>query len=184
MGAVARRGVIAAGTAWAGLVLGHLLAYAVAYPDDGIRQAHLAATGHGWLDLVTLSLLAVIPAVVVLTSASALRGRPAGVTWSRIAALQVPAFLLIEVAERGSAIGGAFSDPAVLLGIAVQLVVAAAAALLLRAVAAIVVAAVRTRRVRTPARTAPPPVLHHLVPPYLVHLVRSRRRAPPVPIGA
>ena len=178
-----RRGVIAAGTAWGGVVLGHLLAYGLAYPEEGARRAHLAATGHGWLDLATLSLLALIPAVLILASFSGLRGRAPTATWMRLAALQVPAFLLIEVAERGTAAGEAFSDPAVLLGIGVQLIVAALAALLLRAVAVIVVAAAR-RRIRALTEPISSPALPELAPPHLIRLVRSRRRAPPVPIGA
>jgi hypothetical protein len=183
MGIVARRGVIAAGTAWAGLVIGHLLAYGLAYPEEGTRRAHLAATGHGWLDLATLSVLALIPAVLILTSFSGLRGRAPTSTWMRLSALQVPAFLLIEVAERGTAVGEAFSDPAVLLGVGVQVLVAALAALLLRAVTAIMVAAAGPR-VRTQSEPISPPALPELAPSHLVRLVRSRRRAPPLPIGA
>jgi hypothetical protein len=179
-----RDGVIAAGTAWAGLVLGHLLAYALAYPEKGARRAHLAATGHGWLDLVSLSLLAVIPAVLLLTTASAIRGRPAVTAWSRLAALQVPAFLLIELAERGSAIGGAFSDPAVLLGMVLQLVVAGVAALLLRGFAVLVAAVARRRHSRERIEGPDSPAMPRLAPPHLLRLVRARRRAPPVPIAA
>jgi hypothetical protein len=179
-----RDGVIAAGTAWAGLVLGHLLAYALAYPEEGTRRAHLAATGHGWLDLVSLSLLAVIPAVLLLMTAGAIRGRPAVTAWSRLAALQVPAFLLIELAERGSAIGGAFSDPAVLLGMVLQLVVAGVAALLLRGFAVLAAAVARRRHSRERTEGAGSPALPPLAPSHLLRLVRARRRAPPVPIAS
>lgn len=175
--------VIAAGTAWAGLVLGHLLAYALAYPEEGARRSHLAATGHGWLDLVSLSLLAVIPAILLLTTSGTLRGRPAVTAWSRLAALQVPAFLLIELAERGSAIDGAFSDPAVLLGIVLQLVVAGVAALLLRGVSALITAVARRRHSRERTESAGSPAPPQIAPPHLLRLVRIRRRAPP-PIAA
>ncbi len=175
--------MIAAGTAWAGLVIGHLLAYALAYPEEGTRRAHLAATGHGWLDIVSLSLLAVIPAVLLLTTEGAIRRRPAVTGWSRLAALQVPAFLLIELAERGSAIGGAFTDPAVLLGLVLQLVVAGVAALLLRGFSVLVAAVARPRQARERAERARFPALPQIASPHLVRLVRSRRRAPPLPIG-
>jgi hypothetical protein len=180
-----RDGLIAAGTAWAGLVLGHLLAYALAYPGQAARRAHLAETGHGWLDVVTLSLLAVVPAVIALTVVRSLRDGFTPTTWTRLAALQVPAFLLIEVAERGASFDRALTDPAVLLGLALQLVVAAVAALLLRgfsqAVAAVAasVRPSRARPARAPARPAP-----DLAPPHLLRLVRARRRAPPLSIAA
>jgi hypothetical protein len=180
-----RDGLIAAGTAWAGLVLGHLLAYALAYPGQATRRAHLAGTGHGWLDVVTLSLLAVVPAVIALTVVRSLRDGSTGTTWTRLAALQVPAFLLIEVAERGASIDRALTDPAVLLGLALQLVVAAVAALLLRGFSRAVAAVAARGRPATPrsakalARPAP-----DLAPPHLLRLVRARRRAPPLPIAA
>jgi hypothetical protein len=186
MGGVRRRdGVIAAGTAWAGLVLGHLLAYGLAYPAEVARRAHLTETGHGWLDIVALSLLAVIPAVLVLTAVRAVHGRAGGVTWARLAALQVPAFLLIEVVERGASVGQAFSDPAVLLGLGLQLLVAAVAALVLRILARVVVSA-STRLGASAPRSAPNrlPEALDLLAPHLVRLVRARRRAPPAPIAA
>jgi hypothetical protein len=163
------------------LVLGHLLAYALAYPEEEARRSHLAATGHGWLDLVGLSLLAVIPAMLLLTTSGAIRGGPVVAGWSRLAALQVPAFLLIELAERGSAIGGAFSDPAVLLGIVLQLVVAGVAALLLRGFSVLMASVARRRHTRERTESAPFPALPPLTSPHLVRLVRSRRRAPPLP---
>jgi hypothetical protein len=180
-----RDGLIAAGAAWAGLVLGHLLAYALAYPDPAGRRAHLAGTGHGWLDLVTLSLLAVVPAVLALTAIRALRGGHGGATWLRLSALQVPAFLLIEVFERGSSIDRAFTDPAVLLGLVVQVVVAAVTALLLGGLARAVAAVASRLRVRRP-RPAPVrcPDLAELLPPHLLRLARTRRRAPPLPIAS
>lgn len=180
-----RDGLIAAGAAWAGLVLGHLLAYALAYPDPVGRRAHLAGTGHGWLDLVTLSLLAVVPAVLALTAVRALRGGHGGATWLRLSALQVPAFLLIEVFERGSSIHRAFTDPAVLLGLMVQVVVAAVTALLLGGLGRAVAAVAGRLRVRRPR---PVPMAHphlaELVPPHLLRLARIRRRAPPPPIAS
>jgi hypothetical protein len=178
-------GLIVAGTAWAGLVLGHLLAYAVAYPGEAARSSHLAGTGHGWLDVVTLSLLAVIPAVLALTAVRSLRGGSRGTTWVRLAALQVPAFLMIEVAERGASFDRAFSDPAVLIGLVVQVVVAAVAPLLLRGFSrAVAAVAARVRSPRAAAATAPAVAPLDLSPPHLVRLVRSRRRAPPLPIAA
>ena len=180
-----RDGLIAAGAAWAGLVLGHLLAYALAYPGEASRRSHLAGTGHGWLDLVTLSLMAVVPAVLALTAVRSLRGGSRGTTWVRLAALQVPAFLLIEVAERGASFDSALTDPAVLIGLVVQVVVAAVAALLLRGFSrAVAAVAARVRSPRAPAATAPASAAPDLAPPHLVRLVRSRRRAPPLPIAA
>jgi hypothetical protein len=177
--------MIAAGSAWAGLVLGHLLAYWLAYPRDAARRIHLTETGHGWLDIVALSLLAVIPAVLVLTAVRAVQGRAGGVTWVRLAALQVPAFLLIEVTERGASLGQGFSDPAVLLGLVLQVLVAAVAALLLRVLGRAVAALTARLRART-RRSVPErrPAAPDRVAPHLARLVRARRRAPPAPIAA
>jgi hypothetical protein len=180
-----RDGLIAAGTAWAGLVVGHLLAYALAYPGEAVRRSHLAGTGHGWLDVVTLSLMAVVPAVLALTAVRSLRGDSRGTTWFRLAGLQVPAFLLIEVAERGASFDSAFTDPAVLLGLVAQVVVAAVAALLLRGFSrAVAAVAARVRSPRAPVASAPAHAAPDLAPPHLVRLVRARRRAPPLPIAA
>jgi hypothetical protein len=180
-----RDALIAAGTAWAGLVLGHLLAYTLAYPGEAARRSHLAGTGHGWLDVVTLSLLAVVPAVLALTAIRSLSAGSRGTTWIRLAALQVPAFLLIEVAERGASFDRALTDPAVLLGLAVQVVVAAVAALLLRGFSrAVAAVAARFGPSRAPSTTAPAVAAPDLAPPHLVRLVRARRRAPPLPIAA
>jgi hypothetical protein len=180
-----RDGLIAAGTAWAGLVLGHLLAYALAYPGEASRRAHLAGTGHGWLDVVTLSLMAVVPAVLALTAIRSLRDGSRRTTWVRLASLQVPAFLLIEVAERGASFDRALTDPAVLLGLVVQVLVAAVAALLLRGFSrAVAAAAARVRSRRAPAPTGRGYTDPDLAPPHLLRLVRARRRAPPLPIAA
>jgi hypothetical protein len=183
-GVMRRDGLIAAGTAWAGLVLGHLLAYALAYPAEAVRRSHLAGTGHGWLDVVTLSLLAVVPAVLALTAIRSLTAGSRGTTWVRLAGFQVPAFLLIEVAERGASFDRAFADPAVLLGLAVQILVAAMAALLLRGFSrAVAAVAARVQPSWAPTATAPARAAPDLVPPHLLRLVRARRRAPPLPIA-
>jgi hypothetical protein len=182
---VRRRDLIAAGTAWAGLVVGHLLAYALAYPGEAARRSHLAGTGHGWLDVVSLSLMAVVPAVLALTAIRSLRGGSPGTTWMGLVALQVPAFLLIEVAERGASLDRAFTDPAVLLGLVLQVLVAAGAALLLRGFSrAVAAVAARIRSRRAPEKSAPSHVASGIAPPHLVRLVRARRRAPPLPIAA
>ena len=38
-----------AATAWGGVVAGHVLAYAIAYPRPEMRHEQLAMTGHGSL---------------------------------------------------------------------------------------------------------------------------------------
>jgi hypothetical protein len=182
-----RDALLAAGAAWAGLILGHGLTYLLAYPGASDRQVHLLATGHRWLGPAILSLGAAIPAVLVVAAARAVRtGRAAPrrlLPWLALA--QVSAFLAIEVAERGLDLAGALGDPAVLLGVVVQVAVAAAAWLVFAAVSS-VVATVAGRSVghhRAAARASLPGSI--TIPrSRATLLVRARRRAPPASLPA
>lgn len=179
--------LLAAGTAWAGLVLGHGLTYLLAYPAASERQVHLTATGHAWLGPAVLSLGAAIPAVLVATAVRAARSRTAalGGLLPVLAVAQAGAFLAVEVAERGLDVGGALADPAVVLGLVVQVAVATAAWFVLASVTT-VVAAVSARPTRHPrARPrAPRPAASRIPAPRSAFLVRARRRAPPAPLPA
>jgi hypothetical protein len=177
---------VAAGAAWVGLVAGHVAAYAVAYPSGAVRHAHLLLTGHGWMGPALLSLAAAIPAVIAAAAVRTSRAGPvaAGPMATRLAAGQVPAFLLVEVAERHD-LGSALADPAVLAGLALQVVIAVALALLLagftRAVAVVV-----NRRSTISGRTRPlsdvSPALE--IPPTTPHFGPARVRAPPSFVSA
>lgn len=182
-----RDALVAAGIAWAGLILGHSLTYLLAYPSASERRTHLLATGHAWLGPAALSVGAVIPALLVLAAARAVRTGAAApgrlLPW--LAPAQVGAFLIVEVVERGPDLGGALADPAVLLGVVVQVAVAAAAWLVVWAVTTVVVAAARhPARPRRARSRGPRPAAGRLAAPRLIFLVRTRRRAPPTPLAA
>lgn len=172
-------------TAWIGLILGHVVAYALAYPWGTARHAHLLLTGHGWMGPALFSLSAAAPIVLAAAAARAARLRafalrPAAV---RLAAAQVTAFLLIEVTERHANLADALSDPAVVAGLAVQALVAVAMAALLTLFTRIVAVAVRRRSPVPRARPSsePPPAASGPLRPDLLGPVR--RRAPPVLVG-
>jgi hypothetical protein len=167
--------------AWVGVVVGHLVAYLLTYPSQAVRHVHLTLTGHSWTGLATGSLLAAVPVILLAVTIRALRSSPAphGPALAiRLAAIQIPAFALIEVLERGS-VTEAATDPAVFVGLVVQVVLAVLAAWLLGVLTKAVLAV--AGRVRGPRRRASSPSTPTLdeVPPRLDRLLPSRRRAPP-----
>lgn len=169
--------------AWVAVVAGHLVAYLLTYPSQGVRHVHLTVTGHSWLGLATASLLAAIPVVLL---AAVIRGVRSDVSWAgsglalRLAAIQVPAFAAIEILERQWSLGGAASDPAVFVGLVLQPLLAVIAAWMLdlvhRAVQAIVRLPVRTHTVVPRSFPRPAPAL---AASRRWLLLRARRRAPP-----
>ena len=174
--------------AWVGVVVGHLVAYLLTYPSQGIRHIHLEITGHEWLGLGFASVLAAIPVILLL---AVVRSLPSDAPWTgpglalRLAAVQIPAFLVIEVVERGWSVQEALVDPAVFVGLALQPVVAVVAARILEVVHRLV------RAVVVRLRPAPAPAAKSSRrPALLVAAVRSwlllpgRRRAPPSPLLA
>jgi hypothetical protein len=182
---VRRPGIlITVATAWVGVVTGHLAAYLLAYPTQGPRHAHLVITGHEWIGFATVSLLAVVPVILLTIVLSAVR--TAG-SWSggalalRLASIQVPAFALIEVLERGGSFGRTLTDSAVFVGLALQPFVAVLFAWLLglvRQAARSVLARLMPAHARAP-RTLPRPGLRD-VPRRERLLFPARRRAPPL----
>ena len=174
--------------AWVGVVVGHLVAYLLTYPSQGIRHVHLEITGHEWLGLASASALAAIPVILLL---AIVRSARSDASWTgpglaiRLAAVQIPAFLIIEVVERGWSVQEALLDPAVFVGLALQPLVAVIAARILevfhRAVRAVIV---RLRPTRVPAArsTRRPPLQPARLRSWL--LLPGRRRAPPSPILA
>jgi hypothetical protein len=171
--------------AWTGVVVGHITAYLLTYPAQGLRHVHLAITGHSWLGLATASLIGLIPVIVLSVGSCAIRNE----SWSGaqlallLAAIQVPAFAGIEVLERGWSVGQAISDPAVFVGLILQPLVAVIAAwvleMLRRAVRAI---AARPSEPRKLAPSFPRPASEPSAPRYWL-LRHSRRRAPPLPLS-
>ena len=135
------RGLPTFGLAMAGLVLGHVLAYLIAVPDPHHRAFVLQRTGHEYLptmaEAALVLALAGMAAVVIRAFAPGPWGgserfpRLAG----RLGLVQVLAFGGLEVVERivaGAPLGDLASDHILVIGMAVQVVVALAGAALLR----------------------------------------------------
>lgn len=127
--------------AFAGLLIGHFVAYLVVVPDHGMRAAVLEATGHRAHGLfVPLAGAALLGAAIGLI-AHQLRGRASapGREWSpmRVALtlwlLQTTAFIALEASERAlssHAVSELLHEPAFVLGLALQAIVALAGAII------------------------------------------------------
>ena len=180
------RTLLAIALTWVGVVVGHKIAYVFAYPGPG-RDAHLASTGHDSFRVLALSALVLVPVVLLLAAVKALRSRravPPKRMAARLAAFQVPAFFLLELFERGLDVGHTLSEPAVLVGLLIQILVAFASVWALAAF----VRGVRALAERFQARdqTASPVRFHPIRrsrPARLTFLVRARRRAPPLSLA-
>ena len=154
------RGFPIFGTAAAGLVLGHALAYLIAIPDPHQRVFALQRTGHAYLpalDQAVLMLVVAGMAAVVVRAFAHTGDRPE--RFGRLARVlvvaQTCAFAAQEVLERlvsGAPLGGLAHDHILVTGIAVQIVVAIVVAgiLWLFARTAIRLAAVVAARTRLP----------------------------------
>ena len=163
------RGFPIFGTAAAGLVLGHALAYLIAIPDLHQRVFALQRTGHAYLPALDQAVLMLVVAgmAAVVVRAFAHTGdradrpdRPE--RFGRLARVlvvaQTCAFAAQEVLERlvsGAPVGGLAHDHILVTGIAVQIVVAIVAAGILwlfartaTRLAAVVAARTRLPRVR------------------------------------
>ena len=160
----------AAVVTWAliGLLLGHKLAYAATFRDPQVLLHVLEDTGHNWLSLTPV-FVALLIALLLVTSA---RGATGGTTLRRryvtIAALQLSAYITVEVLER-LAHGSSLSDvvaglssgygPTILaFGVVAQLFVAAGTALLSRVVERVVA----HLRAVSPQRAAPASNAHRI----------------------
>ncbi len=125
----------------AGLLLGHALSYLLAVPDPYHRDLVLRSTGHAYLptlgEVALLLLLAGMAAVVVRSWSGR---RPAqGERYASLAGLlvgvQVTAFVGQELMERlvsRSPLGELMHDHILLIGVAVQILLALAGAAVLR----------------------------------------------------
>lgn len=124
--------------AFGGLLAGHFLGFAAAAPHSHDREQLLAATGHASHGLIVSAGVAAVLAAVIglIVGQIRTRGRergPAG-TLLRIGAtlwaLQSGGFVLLEAFERGG-FGHLVQEPAFLLGLAAQILVAVLAAALI-----------------------------------------------------
>ena len=166
---VARR-LPLAGAAVAGAVAGHGLAYALAVPQPGPRLALLAGSGHQyWSAAIAAAIvlgLGSLGATLARSFRAGLRpeGRPAGEPPGRLAArlalLQVTIYLVQELIERlaaGVPLWGPVDGRLLLVGVAVQLLVATGLALALAWAGRVAEVAGRALRRRRAARPEPGP---------------------------
>lgn len=136
-------GVWLALLAFAGLLGGHLLSYAIVAPHGHERAELLQATGHGMPDLFgPLAMSALIAAAVgfiglQLRVGDGGSGRtPAARLALALWAMQTLGFVALEASERvlsSHPIGDLWHEPAFLVGLVAQLLVAVAGSLLLAA---------------------------------------------------
>ena len=174
--------------AWAGMIVGHVVSYVLAYPAEEEREAHLLVTGHGSFRFALMSLVAVIPAVLLVTVLRAVSSdhRPKILRTALVlAALQVPAFALLELVERDLSLAQALTDRAHVVGLVVQVL----GALLSSVVIAMLFRGVRVlaARLRRAAFTAPestPRPRRRETARRLILLVSARLRAPPLRLAA
>jgi hypothetical protein len=163
-----------------GVVGGHALAYALAYPIRAIRDAHLEQTGHEGFPLLLLAGLLGSGAAILWLGIRSIRHAPASPSARTLLGLQVPAFAFLELAERGFDVAAFARDPAVILGVLLQVVLALV-------IAAVVRGAVAVGRLLRASRSRPARAQRRLVPRRLAEpatpdpIAFGRRRAPPAP---
>jgi hypothetical protein len=178
-----RRSLASLPLALGGIVAGHALAYALAYPIRAVRGAHLEQTGHDGFPVLLLAGLLASGAAILWLGIRSIRHAPASPSRWALLSLQVPAFALLELAERGFDPGAFAGDPAVMLGVLMQVVFAFVIAAIARG--AVAVGARLGRPAPRPASTPQP-----IVPPRLVEpatpdpIAFGLRRAPPAPSPA
>lgn len=115
--------MLTAGTAWIGVVLGHVAACFLAYPEATARAAHLHESGHIWVTLAVPSLLAVVPVVLLSVVLGGLRSQRSWIGEGlalRLATIQLVTFALIELFVQRGDLGAMLASPAVFFGLALQ----------------------------------------------------------------
>jgi hypothetical protein len=140
MAGVSRRRFATLSVAAAGVLAGHWLTYLVSVPDARARTAVLAATGHGYLSLAgeLVTLLAALSIAAVFVGALVDAGsapRPGRALAVRLSAIQVGAFVAMELLERvlaGSPVGALFRGGILPTGVLANVGVALMGAIVLR----------------------------------------------------
>jgi hypothetical protein len=183
--------------ALAGVVVGHWIAYLIAFPQAAGRGTALAESGHGyWVGAVALAIACAALAVsgtVVRHIRRALGRWPASpdrvrTIAIRLAGLQTSLFVVQEVLERlrvGAPLSELERGGFLLIGIAVQIAVAVGIALVL-ALLGRTAAAIGRALSKTPDVQRPESDLvggRQVPPPQRVGATPSRPRAPPLPLA-
>lgn len=162
-------GLMALAWALVGVLGGHVLTYAILFPDAHVHDQVLAETGHGWTALLGP---AVLTAVVVAVALGLVRGsghgHRRGVRFTTLLLLQVGLFAGMELAERVASSGLSVAAirhhlvdhglaAILLLGVSIQVITAWLGSAVSRVVAAV---ADRLKAAPPRRRVAHP----HLVP--------------------
>ncbi|HEV2757455.1 MAG TPA: hypothetical protein VG318_16950 [Actinomycetota bacterium] len=182
--------------ALAGLLTGHAASYFVVAPDAHERAALLAVTGHSQHGAFgTIALAAAVAGLIgIVMHRARTRCEVAGPGVSRLRvatllwAAQTAGFVLLETWERGHGIAGAAelaAEPAFLVGLVAQLVVAVVATALVVLVRATVDALLRllTRPLdETPSPAFTPTT--RVAAPVSVSRAAWNLRGPPSPAGS
>lgn len=101
-----RSGLVAVAWALLGVLGGHLLTYAILYPDAHVHDAVLAESGHGWTALLgPAALTAVTVALTLGLLGGVRRDHSRGVRFTTLLLLQVGLFTGMELAERVASSG-------------------------------------------------------------------------------
>ena len=174
------------GLAFGGVVLGHVLAYALAHHDAVARHRHLALTGHGSFRVISFAAMVAGGLALTALGVHAVRSaRTTGIGGLHLATVQLVIFTMMETAERGGSFGSALSDRAVRIGLVLQIVIGFLAAAITRLFERTLMAAAR-RPHRRPRQI----VLAVLRPreprlsPTPIALRALRGRAPPASLFA
>lgn len=128
----ARRRLAAALLVPFGVVVSHFLAYSVARPP----AAAGVTAAHGHLGPLAMVAAVGVAAALVVSGYAGAAGRQLRLTPWALTGAQAAAFVAMELGEHlshGSSLGDALTEPTLLVGLAVQMVVAAASCVLLRA---------------------------------------------------
>jgi len=183
------------GLAAVGIVAAHAVAYVAAVPDPHGRLVVLHDTGHQqWTFVIAIAVGVLIVAaarfmVGSLTGArkaAAPLGAPYASTAARLAGLQVAGFLILESVERASvheSVAHVVTEPAVLIGIALQVLVAlVGAALLLVFTKALAVILARRGQGHTRSAPVERPVREFSGPRFAVATGGATLRGPPLSV--
>lgn len=176
-----------------GLLAGHVASYFVVAPDGHERAALLATTGHsGHGAFGTLALAATLAAVIGLfmqrlrsrRGRSSSRARVATLLWG----LQTAGFVALETWERAHGIAGVAElvhEPAFLIGLVAQLVVALVATAVVLLVRATAAALLRLLSPPSPGSESPVfPIVSATRPRGSVARAAWNLRGPPSPAGS
>jgi hypothetical protein len=167
-----------------GFVAGHELGYQGA---SALGATPVAAGGHGYLSALLLVGAPFAFAALARSLLAGFRDELPPVRWSTLAGAQVSLFLAVELAEHmaaGLSPAQTLAEPAVLLGLVAQLVVAAALVLILRSTHEVAAAVAAVRRRRRPEQRRPTAptwrTLPRTVATAVVPVSSLSRRGPPL----